>query len=83
MTKGVEPVTQKFVLLELKLFPSVPETTVQPVDGVICQTNLPGVQLPPVISLLAPVVLVNVTLLLTQTVSLGEIPNVGIDFCET
>jgi len=81
--KPLVPVIQKFVLLELKLFPSVPEMTVQPVAGEICQTNFPGMQDPLLISLFAPVLFVKITLLVVHTVSLGDISNVGVDFCET
>ena len=81
--KLVDPESHVEGSARLKSFPSVPLATVQPVDGVTVQMNLPGMQVPLSISLASPLVLVNVAVLFTQIVSLGAMENAATGFCET
>jgi hypothetical protein len=65
--------------------PSIPEEIVHPVFGVISQTSFPSVQGPfPAVGTMALAipVLVKVTALFTQTVSLGEIEKSALGFFE-
>lgn len=68
---------------EPKSLPAVPLVIVHPLAGEICQTDFPLMHPPDVAPLNTTLVLVKVTVVLTHTVSLGEIEKVATGFCET